>query len=172
VDGRPASPGEVGEVVITDLYNKATPMIRYRIGDLAVALDETSLCACGRSHSRIGDIEGRTQAIVHCANGKWIPGTFFAHFFKDYEEQIKFFQIQQITKGSFTLEIVRNDAFDEKEMASVVAKLRKFVGDTRIDIKYVEEIPLVRTGKRSPVVSSVLEDFQTLPSAGQMRGSN
>ena len=95
VDGRPAKPGEIGEVVITDLFNFATPMIRYRIGDLAVALSDKEPCLCGRPHSRIGEIQGRTQAIVFCANGKWMPGTFFAHFFKDHEDVIRFFQIEQ-----------------------------------------------------------------------------
>ena len=47
VDGRPARPGEIGEVVITDLNNFSVPLIRYRIGDLAVASEATSPCPCG-----------------------------------------------------------------------------------------------------------------------------
>ena len=35
-DGRPAAPGEIGEIVITDLNNYCLPFIRYRIGDLPV----------------------------------------------------------------------------------------------------------------------------------------
>ena len=169
VDGRPATPGEVGEIVITDLFNKATPMIRYRIGDLAVAVDETVNCACGRAHSRIGQIEGRTQAIVHCANGAWLPGTFFAHFFKDHESDIRLFQIDQQEKGSFTLKVVKNDGFTTESMQSIIDSLREFIGDTSVTIEYVDEIPLVRTGKRSPVVSSVVEDFQSLPVSEQVR---
>ena len=38
-DGRAGRPGELGEVVVTDLNNFCMPFIRYRIGDLAVALD-------------------------------------------------------------------------------------------------------------------------------------
>ena len=95
VDDRPAEPGEIGEVVITDLSNFSVPLIRYRIGDLAVAVDETEPCPCGRHLSRIGRIEGRTQAIVHCANGSWLPGALFLHFFKDYEHAVRFFQIRQ-----------------------------------------------------------------------------
>jgi len=169
VDGRKAIPGEVGEVVITDLFNRATPMIRYRIGDLAVALDNSVECECGLSHSRIGDIEGRTQAIVHCADGTWLPGTFFAHFFKDYENTIKLFQIKQSVKGSFTLKIVKSAGHSSQEMLKVIRSLEKYTGDTQIDVEYVEEIPLVRTGKRSPVVSDISEDFQTVPISSQIR---
>jgi phenylacetate-CoA ligase len=161
VEGRPALPGEVGEIVITDLFNLATPMIRYRIGDLATAVDNEVPCPCGRPHSQIGQIEGRTQAIVHCSDGTWLPGTFFAHFFKDFEKIIRFFQIEQHDKGQFTLKIVKNDGFVQSELDELILKLRKYVGDTTVKIEFVDEIPLVRTGKRSPVVSTVKEDFQS-----------
>lgn len=45
---RPAKPGEIGEVAITDLNNYCMPFIRYRIGDLAVAMENRAQCACGR----------------------------------------------------------------------------------------------------------------------------
>ena len=162
-NGRPSLPGEVGEVVVTDLFNRATPLIRYRIGDLATAVEQIPACKCGRSHTLIGQIEGRTQAIVHCANGRWIPGTFFSHFFKEYQNYIRFFQIFQTTKGAFALRLVKGDYFTESALLSLIEHLRRYVGNTEIQIEYVESIPLLRTGKRSPVVSTVSVDFQHLP---------
>ncbi|WP_373068185.1 glycosyltransferase [Gemmatimonas sp.] len=167
VDGRPALPGETGEIVITDLNNFSVPLIRYRIGDLATAVDQTIPCDCGRHLSRIGTIQGRTQAIVHCGNGAWLPGTFFAHFFKDYEHLVRFFQIHQTVKGAFTLKIVKGAQYTDAKFDTMVEELREFVGseiETSIETEYVDEIPLVRTGKRSPVVSTVREDFQHLDS--------
>ena len=172
VDGRPAKVGEIGEIVITDLCNFATPMIRYRIGDLAVAYDNSNPCACGLAHKRIGDIEGRTQAIVHCSDGTWLPGTFFAHFFKDHEDVIRFFQIEQTVKGVMTLRIVKNDGFSENLILKIIEDLGKYTGKTEINLDYVDEIPLVRTGKRSPVVSQVSVDFQSLDVSKQVRSSN
>ena len=163
VDGRPAQPGEIGEVVITDLFNYATPLIRYRIGDLAVALDNSVVCPCGRGHSRIGEIQGRTQAIVHCANGTWMPGTFFAHFFKDHESTIRFFQILQSERGRFDLLVVPGTEFNARKLDEVLEQLREYVGNTSINLRLVDSIPLVRTGKRSPVVSQLSVDFQDLP---------
>jgi phenylacetate-CoA ligase len=165
VSGRPAAPGEVGEVVITDLNNFSVPLIRYRIGDLAMAVDNTTPCPCGRALSRIGRIQGRTQAIVHCGNGTWLPGTFFHHFFKDYDYAIRSFQVHQSHKGAFTLRIVKNDQFSEDAFARILDELRQFVGDrseTAIDVHFVDEIPLVETGKHSPVISTIDEDFQSL----------
>ena len=162
VNDRPAQPGEIGEIVITDLLNRAVPMIRYRIGDLAVAMDNENVCDCGRNHMRIGRIEGRTQAIVHCANGTWLPGTFFAHFFKGYETCVRFFQIHQSQKGVFELKMVRGLDFSPEKFEELMRDLRKYVGETQIDVVEVDEIPMVRTGKRSPVISMITEDFQRL----------
>jgi phenylacetate-coenzyme A ligase PaaK-like adenylate-forming protein len=165
VGGNPAAPGEVGEVVITDLNNFSVPLIRYRIGDLATASDNTDPCPCGRELSRIGSIQGRTQAIVHCGNGTWLPGTFFHHFFKDHDYAIRSFQVHQSSKDAFTLRIVKNDQFSEDAFRRILDELRQYVGrefQTAIDVEFVDDIPLVRTGKHSPVVSTVDEDFQSL----------
>jgi len=162
VDGRPAKPGETGEIVITDLNNFSVPLIRYRIGDLAVAVEQGT-CACGRSLSRIGRIEGRTQAIVHCADGTWLPGAFFSHFFKEYEHAIRFFQVYQSEPGAFVVRIVKNRQFTEAGIEEILSALREYTGpETRIEIEQVDEIPLVRTGKRSAVVSELSFDFQSL----------
>lgn len=161
VDGRSAKPGETGEVVITDLNNYSVPLIRYRIGDLAVATENTP-CPCGRGLSRIGQIQGRTQALVHCANGRWLPGTFFAHFFKEYEELVQSFQVKQAQEGAFTLLIVKGSHWTTAAWSECLRELGEFIGSTRVETEFVDEIPLLATGKRTPVVSEVRVDFQQL----------
>lgn len=47
---QPTAPGEVGELVATDLDNRAAPLIRYRSGDLVRLRQDT--CGCGRTHAR------------------------------------------------------------------------------------------------------------------------
>ena len=56
VDGRLLGPGETGEVVITDLNNFSVPLIRYRIGDLAVAVEQ------------IGDLPVRPRTLADRAH--------------------------------------------------------------------------------------------------------
>ena len=129
-----------------------------------MAVDDTEPCPCGRHLSRIGRIEGRTQAIVHCANGSWLPGSLFLHFFKDYEHAVRFFQIRQETPGEFVLKIVKNRRFTQTEFDAMITELRRYVGDTKIDVEFCDSIPLLGTGKRSPIVSTVRQDFQALPS--------
>jgi phenylacetate-CoA ligase len=161
-EGRPALPGELGEVVITDLNNYSVPLIRYRIGDLAVAVDNSEVCACRRGLSRLGEIQGRTQALVHCADGRWLPGTFFAHFFKEYAHLVKFFQVVQTERGVVTLRIVKGLHWTASEWHRLMGHLREYVGVSEVLVEYVEEIPLLATGKRTPVISTVRPDFQTL----------
>jgi phenylacetate-CoA ligase len=161
-EGRPSRPGELGEVVVSDLRNKAMPMFRYRIGDLATEVDEPYLCACGRTSRRIGRIEGRTQSIVRCTNGRWLPGSLFLHYFKDFEGVIEQFQIHQSNPEGFELRVIKGRRFEQKDFKAAIDGLREFVGDTPIDIRFVKEIPLIRTGKRSPVVSTLNYDFQEL----------
>jgi phenylacetate-CoA ligase len=162
-DGRPAQPGELGEVVITDLNNFAVPLVRYRIGDLAVAVDANEVCGCGRGLPRIGRIEGRSQAIIFCANGTWLPGTFFAHFFKEYDFAVRQYQVVQREEKSVTLKIVPESGFSPTVVDEILGGLRRYMGETmQIDVEVVETIPLLKTGKRTGVVSHLDYDFQRL----------
>lgn len=163
-DGQPARPGEMGEVVITDLNNHCIPLIRYRVGDLAIAIDDNGVCACGRGLPRIGRIEGRVQSVVFCGGGKWLPGTFFAHFFKEFDHLVRQYQVVQSEKGAFDLVIVKGPQFDSTAFETeVLAGLRRVVGgDTTIDVQFVDHIPLGRTGKHRAVVSALDFEFQDL----------
>ncbi|MEK9131667.1 MAG: glycosyltransferase [Patescibacteria group bacterium] len=160
-NGVPAKPGEIGEVVITDLNNYCMPMIRYRVGDLAVAMDNKTVCACGRGLPRIGEIEGRVQAIIVGSNGRYIPGTFFAHFFKDYDHIIRQYQVSQEEVGKLNLKIIKAHRFNEESITEIVKKLKDFLGqETYIELEYVDQIKMVRTGKHQGSISKVKFDFQ------------
>ena len=162
VDGRPAKVGEVGEVVITDLNNFSMPLIRYRIGDMAIAVEQ-KICECGRPHSQIGAISGRTQALISCSNGVWLPGTFFAHFFKDFDFAVQHFQVTQDSSDKFMLKLVAKPQFTNDVKNRIVEELKVYAGQQQIiEVLLVEEIPLLKTGKRTPVVSNVKLDFQKI----------
>lgn len=164
VDNRPAQPGEIGEIVITDLNNFSVPLIRYRIGDLAMAMDD-KLCPCGRGLPKLGKIEGRAQAIILGANGVWLPGTFFSHYFKEYEFALRQYQIVQRTKDSLTVKIIKNESFSDEVQQEILSGLKKFMGESmKIDLEFVESIPMVKTGKRTSVISFVETDFQNISS--------
>ena len=162
-EGQPAKPGEIGEVVITDLNNFCMPFIRYRVGDLAVAMDNTQISPCGRGLPRIGRVEGRVQAIIFGTNGNYIPGTFFAHFFKDYDYIIRQFQIIQEELNKVTLKIIKAQRFNEQIFNKMLSQLRYFLGsEMNISVEFVDSIPMVRTGKHQVAINKISIDFQKL----------
>jgi phenylacetate-coenzyme A ligase PaaK-like adenylate-forming protein len=57
-DGRPVAPGErSAKVYLTNLFNRALPLIRYEITDEVTILAEP--CPCGSAHRCVADIHGR-----------------------------------------------------------------------------------------------------------------
>jgi phenylacetate-CoA ligase len=159
-DGRPAKPGEVGEVVITDLNNYCMPFIRYRIGDLAEAMHDEP-CSCGRGAPRVGRIEGRVQSIIQGVDGQYLPGTFFAHYLKELDYAFKRFQVVQEERGAMKFNIVKGSRFSQQVLDEVLATFRQHLGERmRIDVEFVDEIALIRTGKHLAAVSRLNVDFQ------------
>jgi phenylacetate-CoA ligase len=160
VDGRPAKPGEIGEVVITDLNNYAMPFLRYRIGDLAEAMEQEP-CACGRESPKIGAIQGRVQSIIQGSDGRYVPGTFFAHCLKEFDYALKQFQIVQNEKDAIVLRIVKGGRYSDSVLDEIRDIIKAHLGqDLRIDVEFVEQIEMVVTGKRLASVSHLAIDFQ------------
>jgi phenylacetate-CoA ligase len=71
-DGRPAAPGELGEIVVTGLASRAMPMIRYCTGDL-VRAEPARPCPCGRSLPEMPAVLGRAADFLEAADGRWVP---------------------------------------------------------------------------------------------------
>ena len=158
-DGQPVKPNETGEVVITDLNNKCTPLIRYKIGDLAVAADNQP-CKCGRGLPKIKKIQGRVQSIITTPEGNYIPGTFFGHFFKEYYYCIKQYQVIQMTLNQINLNIVKGDRFDNSIFKQVLNKLKQYLGsEILINVTFQKDIKLTKTGKYQAVLSHVPVSF-------------
>jgi phenylacetate-CoA ligase len=159
--GQPARPGEVGEVVVTDLNNTCMPFLRYRIGDLAEAPDPAAACACGRGSPRLGAIEGRVQSIILGTDGRYLPGSFFSHYLKELDHAIQRFQVVQEEEGAIVFRVVKGGRFSDDVLDEVLATFRRFLGeDMRIRVEFVGSMELVRTGKHVASVSKLAVDFQ------------
>jgi phenylacetate-CoA ligase len=64
--GEPCGEGQAGRVVITDLHNYATPLVRYEIGDVA---EIAPPCACGRGLPTWKRILGRERNLLLMSDG-------------------------------------------------------------------------------------------------------
>ncbi|MFZ5563750.1 MAG: phenylacetate--CoA ligase family protein, partial [Thermodesulfobacteriota bacterium] len=64
--GAPCRPGQIGRVVVTDLHNFATPLIRYEILDYAEA---GGPCPCGRGLPVLNRVMGRQRNMLRLPDG-------------------------------------------------------------------------------------------------------
>jgi phenylacetate-CoA ligase len=160
-DGQPAGPGETGEVVITDLNNYCMPFVRYRIGDLAEAVDPREQCTCGRGLPRVGAIDGRVQSIIQGTDGRYLPGTFFAHLLKEYDHAFRQYQVVQDAPRAMVFHVVKGARYSDDVLEEVLTTFRQHLGaDMTIDVRFVDGVDMVRTGKRLASVSHLKVDFQ------------
>jgi phenylacetate-CoA ligase len=72
---QPVHPGEIGEVTITTLGMEATPLIRFKTGDLCRAYYEP--CECGRTTMRLGPILARKQQMIKLKGTTLYPQSIF-----------------------------------------------------------------------------------------------
>lgn len=160
-EGHEVNPGETGEVVCTSLFNYAMPLLRYAVGDAAVPSDET--CPCGRNFPLMEVVSGRKGDFVQLPDGRLLSPTSFVYVFilSPWNKYIDQYRLIQKKVDYFELYIVKRDPLtDEKELNKKIindihSKIGIKKGDIKINIIYVDDIPLEKTGKLRAVISEI-----------------
>ena len=152
-DGEPCSAGETGRVVVTDLHNFATPLIRYDLGDLAEA---DGPCACGRGLPKIRRILGRERNLLRLPDGRRLwPLVGFA----DYREiaPVRQYQIIQRSLERVSMRLVVERPLSLAEEAGLAEKLVEFLGFRfSVDFDYcAPAIPRGPGGKFEDFISEI-----------------
>ncbi|MFO1020269.1 MAG: phenylacetate--CoA ligase family protein [Planctomycetales bacterium] len=154
-EGHPAAPGEEGNVVITDLFNYGMPFIRYVNGDRAVA--GWDMCPCGRGLSMMKQVTGRRLDVLVTPDGKRVPGEFFPHLFKDFDE-IQRFQVVQERPEAFLIKLVAPQLSSDRE-TQLLQFIREGTGTVvQLELQKVSEIPLTRVGKLQVVLNKLPQE--------------
>ncbi len=145
----PANFGEMGRIVITDLYNYAFPVIRYDNGDVGVLSqpDEFS-----NGYPVLSKLYGRRFDLTYTTSGDSVFPLTYGRILKHYED-IAQWQFIQNGQKDYTLKIIeRGKGTDYNE---IVEPLKKTLGnDANITIDIVEDIPVLQSGKRKPVINN------------------
>ena len=156
-DNSPASPGELGEIVFTNLENYAMPFIRYKIGDVGIPAED--YCECGRTLACIETIEGRVGDIVIMPNGTFLVPNFFTSLFKDFEGVVKF-QVIQKDLYNIIIKIVKDDRLNMEYLNNAIKKIKDLGGgELNVDVEFTDSIPPAKSGKYRFVISKVPIDL-------------
>lgn len=146
-DGRPADPGELGEVYITDLLNYSMPLIRYRIGDVA-RRPATPRCPCGRGLPMLTDIEGRVTDFLITPDRRIVSGVALATYMITNIKGIRQIQLVQEHPCATTIRLVKHHDFDDQSEAELKRRAAEFLGhQMAITISAEEHIPNEPSGK-------------------------
>jgi phenylacetate-CoA ligase len=138
--------GEVGRIVITDLFNYAMPMIRYDTGDIGVMNWDNN-----RDKKILTKVEGRKMDLVFDTSGHLVSSFTITNNMWLYPE-IKQYQFIQTGKKEYIFKLNLDGVFERENQ--LVTEFKNYFGtDAIISVEYVDEIPLLNSGKRKKVMN-------------------
>jgi phenylacetate-CoA ligase len=150
-EGRQVPPGTTGQVIVSNLVNRATVLLNYRVGDEAAWQPDP--CACGRKLPLLSFTQGRVGERVRLPNGRLLHPLVFAEVLYS-EPELWQHQAVQNAQGGFEVKLVVDPRADRSAMALRLASgFRKwFRKDIAVELKFVDEIPRTDSGKLKAVI--------------------
>jgi phenylacetate-CoA ligase len=149
-DGKPARPGEMGEIIVTGLLNSAQPLIRFRTGDLAILSEEQ--CPCGRQMPILRELIGRLEDTVVGQDGREMVrfhGIFLGL------PNIREGQIIQEELTRFRLKLAVTPDFNGTDRGIIYKRFEERLGGVELIFEYVDKIERTTRGKYRSVISHV-----------------
>ena len=139
----PAEQGELGRIVITDLFNYAFPILRYDNGDTAVAVRKEKN---GRFKLYLSELYGRRSDLIYDCKGNAVTPYIITNNLWDIEGVKQYRFIQEDVKD-YTIWLNGDPAKMDQE--EILGRIRPYLGDeARIKVEIVDEIPVLASGKR------------------------
>ena len=151
--GLAVAAGQIGKVLVTTLENRLVPLVRYEIGDYAIAAD--GRCDCGRTLPLIGKIVGRGMNLFQLSSGRLISPWHLATVLRAHAE-MKQFQIVQRSITRFTVRFVSDCPLMADAEHAIRGGFHEILGaDVLIDFERVPEIPRTAGGKFMTALSEL-----------------
>ena len=136
--------GTSGRIVITSLFNKAHPFIRYDIGDIGI-LDEKSTL----KKPILQKLVGRTNDVALLPSGKKSPGLTFYYVTKSFIEDdgnVKEFIIKQTKIDSFEIEYVSETELNLAQIQKIEAAIALYL-EPHLNFKFTRKETLERSNR-------------------------
>ena len=142
----PVADGEEGRIVVTDLFNHAMPLIRYDTGDIAVRKP-----GCERLiFEKVG---GRRVDYIFDTKGTLVSPYVINTPMHEFLE-IQQYQFIQEGRKDYTMLLNMKEGHSFNREGDMLTMLKSYLGeDAEISVKYVDEIPVLKSGKRKQVVN-------------------
>ena len=151
---------DYGEIIVTDLFNNAMPIIRYRTGDYGRMSD--AQCPCGRGLKVLDHVFGRAYDAITGPDGKKIHPELIMYLFEDLKRNgfvnIQQFQVVQEEVNRFLIRLVFvGESVEKKRYENALIELfRKNVnGSVSLVFEYVAAISREKSGKMRLVKSCI-----------------
>jgi phenylacetate-CoA ligase len=154
--GNNVSNGQMGELVVTDLFNYAMPLVRYRTGDMVI-LDDSS-CNCGCTWRRIVGIGGRRVDMIVRPDGVKVEGLVVVNSLHMSGVRVRV-QVVQTTPTSMVVRYLETDTIPEDVRRRFHSRINEALGAS-LDIVYepVSQLRHDQSGKYRYVISECARD--------------
>ena len=142
--------GDETEIVTTQLNNMASPLIRYRTGDIATEIRD---CDCDLNTGTLHGLKGRAHDFVVSPDGRFLHGQFLTHIIV-FEPGIRKYQVIQEKPDHLVIKLVTDDGYEAACQQRMRSAIQSYMGrDVAVDFECVDEIPLTLAGKHRWIVS-------------------
>ncbi len=138
--------GKPGQFLVTNLWKREMPLIRYQIDDIAVLTDES--CSCGRGFPMIKQFEGRRiESVVSPKHTYMTPLPFFK-IMSEFSN-VKDFLVEQRKENTITmLLLMKNGEFSLVQQLALRKELNRYLDyPMKLEIEYINEIIPLPNGK-------------------------
>ncbi len=156
-DNKPVKDGVMGHVVVTRLDGFSMPLIRYKIGDLAIKLPKNKYPEKRNfNYPLLQQIVGRESDVVHLLDGKKLIVHSFTGIF-EYISEIKQFQVLQEHSDAITIYYIKSDTFTLDILQKITNELQQYIQDINFKIFYKEVhfIAPSKSGKPEIIINKI-----------------
>ena len=158
-DGSPVKPGEVGDIIVTNLNNLGMPFIRYSIGDAGTWYTGEK-CPCGRSLSMLKMIEGRLVDSFYTRDGRRVWSGFAGAGFRCLTHPtIKQFQVVQKSLDKMIVRLATDGEIPQSVIDEITQTIHTVYGkNVVVAFEFLDAIPALPSGKHAYAISEVEQE--------------
>jgi phenylacetate-coenzyme A ligase PaaK-like adenylate-forming protein len=162
---QPVPAGVVGaKVLVTVLFRRSQPLIRYEMSDRIAWLDKP--CACGRPFAVVGPVEGRLEEVLQMPGPSGRVAVHPNILGKVFEvAAAPEWQVEQQADDALLVRIAgSSDGVDDQRLVSNLSNAVAATGalPPRVSVEHVAAIPRTKLGK-APLVRAHRPDAEVRP---------